>query len=67
VDRLDRYAEDPVAFRAAGMEVAGELCSRLLAEGVPGLHFHSLNRWSATAELVTWLGLAAARTTVAAR
>jgi methylenetetrahydrofolate reductase (NADH) len=64
VDRLDRYADDPVAFRAAGMEATGELCSRLLDEGVPGLHFYTLNRSTATVELVKWLDLAVERPAV---
>ncbi|MHA6621001.1 methylenetetrahydrofolate reductase [Pseudonocardia sp. DLS-67] len=61
VDRLGRYADDPVAFRAAGMDATAELCSRLLDEGVSGLHFYTLNRSAATVELVMWLGLATER------
>ena len=56
VERLEPYAEDPAAFRAAGMDVTAELCARLLAEGVRGLHFYTLNRSTATAELVQRLG-----------
>ncbi|MFB9741272.1 methylenetetrahydrofolate reductase [NAD(P)H] [Pseudonocardia sulfidoxydans] len=61
VARLDRFADDPVAFRAAGMDATAELCEKLLAEGVRGLHFYTLNRSPATVELVGRLGLAAAR------
>jgi methylenetetrahydrofolate reductase (NADPH) len=58
LERLERYADDPVAFRAAGLDVTAELCERLLAEGVRGLHFYTLNRSTATVELVHRLGLA---------
>ena len=58
LERLERYADDPVAFRAAGLDVTAELCERLLGEGVHGLHFYTLNRSTATAELVHRLGLA---------
>jgi methylenetetrahydrofolate reductase (NADPH) len=59
VKRLEPYTGDQKTFRAAGMEVTGELCERLLAEGVPGIHFYSLNRSTATTELVERLGLIA--------
>jgi methylenetetrahydrofolate reductase (NADH) len=59
LQRLEPFADDPVAFRAAGLDVTAELCERLLAEGVRGLHFYTLNRSTATAELVRRLGLAA--------
>ena len=61
VERLAPYADDAKAFRAAGMDETAALCERLLAEGVPGVHFYTLNRSPATAELVTRLGLAAQR------
>jgi methylenetetrahydrofolate reductase (NADPH) len=60
-ERLERYAEDPVSFRAAGMDLTTELCERLLAEGVGGLHFYTFNRSTATSELVSRLDLGARR------
>lgn len=57
-ERLAPYAEDDAAFRRAGIDVTTELCAALLAEGVPAIHFYTLNRSTATAEIVRRLGLA---------
>ncbi|MEU6270261.1 methylenetetrahydrofolate reductase [Saccharopolyspora shandongensis] len=55
---LDPLRDDAAAFRAAGLEITTRLCEKLIAEGVPALHFYSLNRAKATREVVANLGLA---------
>jgi methylenetetrahydrofolate reductase (NADPH) len=57
VERVARHEGDPEAVRAAGIELASELCETLLGCGAPGLHFYTLNRSKATREIYANLRL----------
>ncbi len=59
-ERFARVADDPDAVVRMGIEVAAEMCQRLLELGVPGLHFYTLNRSHSTIEVYQALGLGAA-------
>jgi len=53
--RLDAVRDDENAVRAIGTEHATAQCRELLAEGVPGIHFYTLNQSPATRTILAEL------------
>jgi methylenetetrahydrofolate reductase (NADPH) len=54
--RLQSYGDDAASIKAFGQEVVSDLCRRLVAAGVPGLHFYTMNQAKATLDLCEALG-----------
>jgi methylenetetrahydrofolate reductase (NADPH) len=54
--RFEAVSHDPKAVRSMGIYETSKLAERLLEEGVPGIHFYTLNRSKATREV--WANLA---------
>lgn len=57
--KLASYGDDTESIKAFGLDVVAGLCERLLAGGVPGMHFYSLNQAAATTALWKRLNLSA--------
>ena len=55
--KMQSYGDDTASIRSLGLDVITELCSRLLAQGAPGLHFYTMNQASLTTEIWRRLGL----------
>lgn len=53
--RLEALGDDLASIRRFGEEVVSDLCGRLIEQGVPGLHFYTLNR--AEPVLAVWKNL----------
>ncbi|WP_420884189.1 methylenetetrahydrofolate reductase [Psychrobacter saeujeotis] len=56
--RLADFGDDRSAIREFGFEVVYRLCERLISEGVPAMHFYSMNKVEPNKRLVEALGLA---------
>lgn len=55
--QLADYGDDTKSIRQFGFEVVLNLCERLIQEGVPSLHFYSMNQVKPNKELIEALGL----------
>jgi methylenetetrahydrofolate reductase (NADPH) len=56
--RLDELGEDDQAVAEFGIDYATAQCRDLLAQGVPGLHFYTVNKARSTTRILANLGLA---------
>ncbi len=56
-NRLSDYADDSQSIYKFGIEIVSSLCEKLISNGVPGLHFYSMNRSKATLDILRNLGL----------
>jgi methylenetetrahydrofolate reductase (NADPH) len=54
-DRLDALGDDDEATTQFGIDYCVEQCQDLLRNGVPGIHFYTLNRTHSTSEILTAL------------
>ncbi len=56
-NRLQAFGDDRASIQAFGLDVVSDLCERLRAAGVPGLHFYTMNQANATTQICQRLGL----------
>jgi methylenetetrahydrofolate reductase (NADPH) len=53
---MEGYGDDSESVQAFGLDVVTQLCEKLIAGGVPGLHFYTLNQSNASLEILKRLG-----------
>jgi methylenetetrahydrofolate reductase (NADPH) len=58
LERLDQLGDDDKAVTEYGIDYAAQQCADLIREGVPGIHFYTLNKAYSTTRIVRSLGLA---------
>ncbi|MEQ1699177.1 MAG: methylenetetrahydrofolate reductase [Ilumatobacteraceae bacterium] len=59
IEAMEKAGDDLDEAERIGVELATELCAKLIEAGAPGLHFYALNRSWATREIFRNLGLRA--------
>lgn len=55
--RLQSFGDDRASIQAFGLDVVSDLCERLRAAGVPGLHFYSMNQAAPVKAICVRLGM----------
>ncbi len=55
--RLQSFGDDSASIRAFGLDVVADLCERLRAQGVPALHFYTMNASATVLEICRRLEL----------
>ena len=55
--KLESFGNDSASVRAFGIDVVTELCAGLIEDGVPGLHFYTLNSAALTSIIWHRLGI----------
>jgi methylenetetrahydrofolate reductase (NADPH) len=55
--KLEGFGDDTASLRAFGLDVVTDLCAGLIEDGVPGLHFYTLNTAALTTTIWQRLGL----------
>src|SRR5512143_1065682 len=56
---MEGYGDDAESIQNFGLDVVTQLCEKLIAGGVPGLHFYTLNQAGASLEILKRLGYSA--------
>ncbi len=55
--RLEGYGDDLESIQKLGLEFVTDMCEKLMSQGVPGLHFYSMNRTEPSKTIWNNLGL----------
>ena len=53
--RLQAFGDDTASIKSFGRDVVTDLCARLVAAGVPALHFYTMNQSAASTEILQQL------------
>jgi methylenetetrahydrofolate reductase (NADPH) len=51
IESLAKVEDSPEDVRKVGVDIATEMCEKLIAAGAPGIHFYTMNTSTATREV----------------
>jgi len=60
-EAIEKFGDDNESVEKLGIEYAAEQCRDLLKNGVPGIHFYTLNKSGPTEQIYRNLGLSNGR------